>query len=333
MIVTGKSESVPALFLRYLSTVNHVTEWSRSDLLDPESRAYKSIAHVRCMHKSVFERMNRSACRPSDPRFADEFKDESIWGSQHAMLVTQFAFIGLLFMHPREVGIDGSDEDVCKVLSDIAYLWRAITWMHGVTDENNMCSGSLEETIALSHAIFNEVFKPVIQLDPHPNPLGLQMAMDVLRSVTRLIRGLSGKVLMTYWSRTFNVPIPSIGPLTWGETFSYYRLCMGFAILQNSMFSWVKKRQIPRVLNRLRVMNEEENKKSEYERLLELDPSLKYSAEAVALSPCGFAIPADLIASFAVKSQHANQISDENDNNIRIGENSDVTSKRSHQDG
>lgn len=298
-----------------------MNEWSESDLLDPDSKAYKSIAHVRCLHKSIFERMKRSGIEPVY---------DGVWVSQHSMVVTQFAFVGLMFMHPRAVGVGGTDEHVHRVLSDIAYLWRCVGWMQGIVDEHNMCSGSLEETIALSHVLFENSYKPVMEAVVHPNPKGYEMGQDVMRALSSLIPGVTGKVVMTFWARTLNLCMPYIGPLSWREWFFYYGICFEHAFLYDS---WFRAWHTSRIRIRLDRVNA--NKQSEYEKLCKLDPSPKYSAEAVAMSPCGFPMPPNLVQGFA-NSTGGNKIAESNNNSdsMIVRECKASDSKRSiHPDG
>lgn len=72
LVYTKKSESVPALFLRYLQTTLHVRTWYETDILDPQSEGYKSIRQVRKMHENIYTKMQQVP-RPSD---------DKIWVSQ-----------------------------------------------------------------------------------------------------------------------------------------------------------------------------------------------------------------------------------------------------------
>lgn len=72
LVYTRKSESVPALFLRYLQTTLHVNSWYSSNILDPESPGFKSIRQVRQMHENIFAKMQQIPS-PADDR---------IWVSQ-----------------------------------------------------------------------------------------------------------------------------------------------------------------------------------------------------------------------------------------------------------
>ena len=300
LVTTSKSESLAALFLRYLSTINHVDEWSESDLLDPSSKAYKSIAHVRMLHKSIYEKMNRSRIAPLE---------DGIWVSQNAMTDTQWAFIGLLFLYPREICVSGSDEEVHATLSDIGYLWRCVGWMHGITDENNLCSGSVEETIALSRIIFQRRYEPVVGAKVHCNPMGYQMGLDIVTSMPSIVPGLNGEIILTFWSNVFGIEMPYLRPLSYWESFIYYCLCLEHKYAHGT---WYRKWHTSRVRARLAWANK--NKQQLYQSLCEQDPTIKYAPEAVAMSPCGFAFPTN----FVDETQKMKQRKQNLNNNVTI---------------
>lgn len=72
----------------------HVFDWFEYDPFDSESRCYKSLKSVRAMHRSIADKMN-------DGR---NFNDgERRWVSQLDMHRTQFAFMGLMAIRPKEV--------------------------------------------------------------------------------------------------------------------------------------------------------------------------------------------------------------------------------------
>jgi hypothetical protein len=189
-------------------------------------------------------------------------------------------------MYPRSIGISGSDEHVRGVLEDIGYLWRCIGWMHGITDENNMCSGNLEETIALCHVIYKEHYVPVINSEVHPNPLGLQMGLDIVTSIRYMLRVVNGEIILTFWSHVLNVKMPYLRQLSFSETIVYYLLCFEHNYLDGTYFREWHKTRI-----RARITEMNENKVKIYNGLKAADPTLKYAPDAIVNSPCGFALP------------------------------------------
>lgn len=280
-VIGPKSDSLPALFSRFLTTLNHVIEWTESDLLDPTTKAHQSITHVRAVHQRLYDRLNRVGT-------GDAIQDKE-WVSQHAMTVTEWAFVGLLFMHPRENCIHGTDEQVLKVLTDINYLWRCIGYMIGIADENNLCRESVEETIALSHAVFEKTFKPVIDVSEFWNPLAYQMGIDSLAVLSPIAPGVTGEVILTFWSRVFGFKMPYIRPLTLTESLAYYALSFGHRYLDGTWIRGWHRDQVRKV-----IVQMNENKEAIIKDMRKRHPESKYAADGAALTSCG--LSSDLIS-------------------------------------
>lgn len=96
LIATGNSETVSKLFSRYLSTIAHVNKWFKYDPFDPNSAAHRSLKIVRGMHRQVGIKMNNLAERKQDGK-------TNLWVNQYSMARTQFAFMGLMSIFPKEV--------------------------------------------------------------------------------------------------------------------------------------------------------------------------------------------------------------------------------------
>lgn len=80
--------------------------------------------------------------------------------SQRDMVLTQFAFIGLIVMYPSKFGIH---KNVDKTLERLIYFWRVIGSLLGIRDEHNLCNGSLSEVQQRCNEIFAECFTPALK--------------------------------------------------------------------------------------------------------------------------------------------------------------------------
>ncbi|GIZ03975.1 DUF2236 domain-containing protein [Caerostris extrusa] len=90
LMSTGNSANIVCLFRRYLSTLVHIRRWYEGDIWNPDDPAHQSITMVRGMHKRVADKINGpSPCRRRCPAV-----------SQYDMALTQFAFVGLIILHP-----------------------------------------------------------------------------------------------------------------------------------------------------------------------------------------------------------------------------------------
>lgn len=96
LLVTGNSQSIAKLFIRYLSTMKHVTNWFTDDPFDKESKAYNSLKMVRGMHLLVGSKMNKSSG-------FENGGDDHLWISQYGMAHAQFSFVGFMAVFPKEV--------------------------------------------------------------------------------------------------------------------------------------------------------------------------------------------------------------------------------------
>lgn len=279
LLQTKKSESVPALFVRYLETAGYTKKWYEHDLLDKDSEGWKSLMAVRKKHQRVYEVMKKIEC---------PYPDGTIWMSQYAMFVTQWAFIGLLLMFPEDCGLHfKSDEDREEILTAINYVWRAIGFLHGIKDEYNMCDEDYRVTIDQCHVILNELFMPLLSKGPQVSRLGYEMALDIVKSLREMmLSGTSGAVYLTYWYRIFGVPDEVMPPLTISDkihlTGIYF--LMNYAMQYDFMvrrLTWRSNEKFERAMK---------NKRKIREKLQQIDGEVKYTMDAYERTKCPFAI-------------------------------------------
>lgn len=274
LIHTGKSESIPSLFLRYLDTGLHVRKWYRGDIWDKDSPGHKSIMQVRNIHKTAFRKIESYPCPEGLTR----------WDNQFGMVLTQWAFVGLLLTFPEECGLHGEDK---KILEDINIVWRGIGYMCGIKDDYNMCSESLEETIEMARVIYQEAYLPVLKVRPKVNPMGYDMGLDVVKAVRSFIIGrASGVVYLAYWMRVFG--LEEDRELSWLEKIRLFAMGLTFKYL-------TRYKKFTSALDdysdqRLDYVSQPENRKKIYEMLKHHDPEVRYTMEAYEKTACPFAL-------------------------------------------
>lgn len=160
LIFTRKSETVAKSFKRYIGTLVHVTAWYFGDVWQTDHPARRSIQMVRSMHDHVarttnhpekrplVDKANISECGPlftedrpmldsihKDARAnigscpfaaADRRRDEKsqyLYFNQFDMADTQFAFVGVLLLFPRQFGAMFINDDD---LRGFIHFWRCI---------------------------------------------------------------------------------------------------------------------------------------------------------------------------------------------------------------
>jgi hypothetical protein len=279
LLQTRKSESVPALFIRYLETADYTKKWYDSDLLDKNSQGWKSLMAVRKKHQRVYEAMQKIEC---------PYPDGTVWMSQYAMFVTQWAFIGLFMMFPEDCGLHfKSDEHREEVLKAANYLWRTIGYLHGVKDEFNMCHDDYRDTIDMCHVIHNELFMPLLIKGPEVSRLGYEMALDIVKSLREmLLSGTSGAVYMNYWYRIFGVPQEVTPTLSITEWIHLHGL--SFLMRYMMKFDIMVRRVDYRSNQKFERTNR--NKRKIREKLEKIDNEVKYTLEAYEKTKCPFAL-------------------------------------------
>ncbi|MPC23072.1 hypothetical protein E2C01_016109 [Portunus trituberculatus] len=119
LVFTRRSSVRAAAFRRYLSTMNHVRKWYTEDVFDPDSSAFRSIQQVRKMHSNAF-------------RSAESAQVST--ASQTDMMVTQWAFFGVLLTRGHRLGVRCSREEE----EGLVHFWKSIGHLLGIEDRTEI---------------------------------------------------------------------------------------------------------------------------------------------------------------------------------------------------
>lgn len=196
LLATGNHDDVSKLFKRYLSTQQRVRSWYEEDPFDPETSAYKNLRAVRALHQNVLKLMNTKTGRVIG-------KDKNIWVSQYDMALTQWAFIGILILYPKECGLHPATK---QELEELIHFWRVMGYLNGIEDRFNLCGGNYDYTYTLFHAIWEQVYKPVVLVAPHPAPTGFEMTKGLLLALRVFNPSLKWTCFMKYWYKVLQIP-------------------------------------------------------------------------------------------------------------------------------
>lgn len=234
LLYTKKSENVCALFSRYLDTVLHVRQWHTTDIFDPETEGYKSLASVRSMHRHINKVMNVTAEKYAKPTKITP----NVWVSQYDMVVTQWAFYGLMIMYPKACGLYHVTDDE---LYEVVYCWRVISYFIGIDDRFSLWADNFEKTQQLCHLIFDEVYHPILE-NQNRESVGSKMAEDIFTSMSSVLGPFTADVANKYWFQVLGVKTEVILG-TWSDTFLHKLLLLTYGGILKfkwiySMFNW-----------------------------------------------------------------------------------------------
>ncbi|KAK2144831.1 hypothetical protein LSH36_726g01021 [Paralvinella palmiformis] len=150
LVFTGMSNTPKKSFSRYLHTFVHVALWHYDDVWQADSKAHKSLEIVRSWHHSVAARMNKHS------------NNAKFHFSQYDMALVQSGFFAAVIMYPKRFGIRCSR----KELEDYIFFWRGIGYLLGVSDEYNLCNGTLDEVYSVCKEIERIVLIPSLMEPP-----------------------------------------------------------------------------------------------------------------------------------------------------------------------
>lgn len=194
---TGKSDSVAKLFRRYYKTLRHVKTWYEGDIFKEDSDAHRSLLIVRGMHNKVSMQFNQQddadACRlkgQADGPSTDTDKttitnnnnhySEPMHLSQFDIMITQFAFVGLIVTRGKNVGL--IDDFNRKDIESFLHFWRVIGYYLGANEKFNLCSYELKDIVGLCEAIVKAEYRESIKKNPIHEPPGI-MSVNIVRSL------------------------------------------------------------------------------------------------------------------------------------------------------
>ncbi|KAH7939027.1 hypothetical protein HPB52_005024 [Rhipicephalus sanguineus] len=222
---TGRSSTLSSLYRRYLSTLRHVKCWYEGDIWSPDDAAALSIARVRQMHREVSGQLRNRRCPVTGATYL----------SQLDMAVTQFAFVGLVVLHPSEYELE------C-----VLHFWRCVGYKLGMTDAYNLCSGSYRETFDVCLDMQEKLIKPGLV---NASREASAMSKDIISAVRVLVIFLSYEGMMAYWAR--QVGLDFNAALSLYDWWSYCLIWLTFNLLLRyrtfrNMFNWLLRVAIRR---------------------------------------------------------------------------------------
>ncbi|KAL6257257.1 hypothetical protein P5V15_012184 [Pogonomyrmex californicus] len=254
IILSQRSHTPYLAFKRYLSTTCRVQNWLLGDPWTVGTEAYKDIQVVRKMHRAMRARLceldNKKidiATKIPHPWCPDReiiLKDFSSCPyptvengclhlsvkpkglNQADMGATQFAFIGMILLYPREFGIHVSDNDMAA----FCHTWRGIGYLLGIEDQYNFCRGNLEEIKQRSHDFVELWVKSYLR---QVTPEWEHMMRCVTESLTYYIGGSSFKTLLLFVTNLLNIDMPHLqSSLTFSERLHlmFYRFLFRYAM-------------------------------------------------------------------------------------------------------
>ncbi|XP_029167043.1 LOW QUALITY PROTEIN: uncharacterized protein LOC114937647 [Nylanderia fulva] len=138
LIFTKKSNIPHIAFNRYIETLLHIHNLYTCDPNDPDSNWYKTVNVITRKHQISSER-SKKAC---------------VGGIyQKDMALTQFAFLGYVFIAPKSIGLLNKPEED----EALNHFWRVVGYMLGIPDRLNICRKTAVETHELCQKISSDI--------------------------------------------------------------------------------------------------------------------------------------------------------------------------------
>ncbi|XP_063861487.1 uncharacterized protein LOC135101449 isoform X1 [Scylla paramamosain] len=207
LVFTHRSSVRAAAFKRYLATMNHVRKWYTEDVFDPSSSAFRSILQVRKMHSNAFR--SAESAQVSTATQAD-------------MMVTQWAFFGVLLTRGHRLGVRCSKEEE----EGLVHFWKSIGYLLGIEDRFNLASGELEEVRARCEKL-NEVMAAHLVSPPAHFPA---MAEALLWGVHDIVPVVDPPAFTAFTYNLLGLPLPTLR-LSWYSVFMLRLTEYNFSVL------------------------------------------------------------------------------------------------------
>ena len=129
-------------------------------------------AAIKLLVKNRMENNKEDDCGYTDP--------DEIVISQYDLVLTQWAFIGVLLTRPRRIGFGApTNECIQSFLQHMFMLGKEL----GVEDEFNLCNGDVETVIRYAEEIEKLVIKPALELNFNYH----NMSEHMLQGASRII--------------------------------------------------------------------------------------------------------------------------------------------------
>ncbi|XP_016918871.2 uncharacterized protein LOC108002023 [Apis cerana] len=149
VLVDSKNNiTVPLSLKRYAQTILHIYALHKTELLSPDSLWFKAINAIRWRHSNASKKRIQKGLN-------------GIY--QKDMAITQFGFIGYVFLVPEKLGMTNTE----KYMLGFNHYWQVIGYLLGISNRMNICRKTIAETRELCKRIQNEIIAKHLY-DQHP---------------------------------------------------------------------------------------------------------------------------------------------------------------------
>ncbi|XP_029052595.1 uncharacterized protein LOC114880597 [Osmia bicornis bicornis] len=184
---TRQSNTVCLSFKRFSETLLLIYELFNADMLDPNSKWFKALNAIRWKHANASKRRILQGLN-------------GIY--QKDMAITQFGFIGFVFVCPEHVGLaHGTQEQ----RMGFDHFWRVTGHLLGIEDRINICRRTVLETTEVCKKIAKEILVKHME-DPDP---------EFLKLASNAINGM--------WYADVSMNVPAFFDLTYKLTGLKYK--------------------------------------------------------------------------------------------------------------
>ena len=119
--------------------------------------------------------------------------------TQKDMVLTQFAFIGILIKYPVQLGFHHIDDE----MECLVHFWRYIGYALGIEDKYNLCSGSLHEVKLSCDGIMNRCLIPHMH---HPCEASKELSSHLLTGMQLMVHPMTPGGFTAFTYKLVGVP-------------------------------------------------------------------------------------------------------------------------------
>ncbi|XP_069681356.1 uncharacterized protein [Periplaneta americana] len=218
LVLTRQSGEPVAAFRRYVMTLTHMLDWYDGDLLEPTSRAHKSLMGVRTRHCAAARKARKAGFGPI---------------SQLDMVLTQFGFMGFGVLAPEKLGITGTPEEQ----EGFVHFWRTIGYMLGIEDRFNLCKETVAETQQLCSEMLEQVFAPALK---QPAEGFDQMSRSLLDAMWVMVPFLQYDAFLGFARRLSGVEAPLAARASlYSRVLLSYQVFVHEVVLCTALLAWL----------------------------------------------------------------------------------------------
>ncbi|XP_039314441.1 uncharacterized protein LOC105193804 isoform X2 [Solenopsis invicta] len=192
LVYTKRSNSICSAFKRYIETVVHAYNLCIHDSNDSKSKWYKSMNAIRWHHKIGSKKSKNAGIGEI---------------SQRDMVLTQYGFMGLVYVAPKSFGL-------CNTLEEeeaFNHFWRVNGYMLGIFDRFNLCRKTAKETTELCQKIKNLYAIYLTKTSPEFH----QITSNVLDALWYIDITLNKDSFMAFAYELHGVPYKKLGWYSW----------------------------------------------------------------------------------------------------------------------